>query len=1180
MSRPITSKATPAKPTSTPALTAPSAGCDEDWVDEGFRQLRLGMLWERLALALERRGGAASSLAETIHNDVLITSMKGDWLPGAGELLRKLATNWKATKHIAFSDLKVADFQSNYRSRWPGRSVVGSEIEAHRDALLKQLEGAFRDPARVELGPLPSPDLAVPTLEALDLAASARSALWIGQATALDAWSRLREAAGRRGEHDRRLIQLQRLARECCEVAAWGEEFRRGSASFPMAAVQGEALGRATEQLVACETAITEFLKSGQAAPEEENLIERRALIDRLDAVLAQVPEDWPPRVLASFQARLREIDAQNLGAILSRAKAVAIPPNSHEARLRLVAAVARAVDEASEALTSDSATRAWAEVETASARLLRHAGAAVCFARNPVATPEVFDVDERLEVGSQPLVRETAILFDPCELGRAAFVILRGRCERSKSLPEAARRLLEVMGGLAPGHREDLVRRARTLIDKMAGYRDLAGWWGERKAEVDRRSLWKLLQELASLISAEPGLANSAILALDAFADAGFRLVPMTNHSPSTGPWRVASDRPAGEAFATGSGVKLELILPGDERSISPDVCLSLPSERGGHPMVRALVGAEETLDLIRQKDPAWEGWPPYNELVWDLAYRPSGIADQLNPEIARGAFEAVYRRGQQNHPPGPQYRDLAGRLYKALEAMGEPVIPKLDEATWRPSRLKAPIADGTIVRWERSEEPFGEILEVVRFGVGSSPAEIRVSMGREVPEGVAPWLGLPEPPDCAQIPVGAVFPLRDWHRLANGLAFLARNDRAESAQAFRDRYVDWVETPLGLSWFDALVRRAIREPNGAADTWLNALASEGWCECMPPHCGGIRPAWPKGRATSEAPLVAWSWEDRVRQGEAIGGTVRYVPRLALLTGTFSLGSKVEGTLQHAEAVVEAVSADPQLERAIGPAARALHAASLDVKLGFQSEACAHDLVMPLIDHLPGCSDASPPQALERVLAGLRLWCSRQGLEVLPDWWSFTRQRTDPTLGSTGMPPSEFSASIPSEQVGLRSLGLKETRASGTIHRAPSTFVSAGKSPQGYDDLVERLGRSGLTSAHRLSLALVDWPTAAREGPDALALAAKHFFDTFWAGVGGERTEEVDPVARTLETLLADGFQLRAFRPRSIDEHPSNHIAIKVRGPGSRGKVSKVLRPGLIHDSDGLCFPANVELE
>ncbi len=372
-----------------------------DWLAEGFLQLRMAATWEAYATAL----GGERGLADRLRAEVVGAFLRVEWLPGAREAVAQLL---KAEDVPIGVDLTRAAFLQ----AWPGALPAQAPPDGWSGPLRRLLLGAAEavaPGARCPDGPPPTAR-PFPAEPALDVHPPEQMALaWLSQASALAAWqSFAAEAREQRRQAERR--QHWAALREDCTAVRQALQGTRQQQSRLQALLCPAPLARTLETaeatLTRCHAAFVELADG--CAPGPPSLpgadgAGPAGLEHRVQALLENAPDGWVPKILMQLQQWLAKkepdacaiapwplpSDTRELAVWAGQARYLEreLPGLTAAGRARLL--LARALVETW--ATLGLAARGWGRVEQAVDTLLSVDGLEVQLARDGDRQPKVW---------------------------------------------------------------------------------------------------------------------------------------------------------------------------------------------------------------------------------------------------------------------------------------------------------------------------------------------------------------------------------------------------------------------------------------------------------------------------------------------------------------------------------------------------------------------------------------------------------------------------------------------------------------------------------------------------------------------------------------------------------------------------------------------------------------------
>jgi hypothetical protein len=1130
------------------------------WIDDGFRQLRLGLVWQRLAWltrADPHPSGAKPTLGARLHDQVLKAYVQPLWQGVLRDLAERVEPDyqqegWELPEQTL--DALRETLTRVVRTSAPGRKPMPL-AEAKVEVL--NLLRACLDEDRQDT---PSANLPPIVYGSREIVAG-----WLQHARALDRWHGMAADFTKPAPTDE---DLSVLGQSCHEVSTALQE-RRGLISLfrfvPGQSVQTfRALEQAVDLLDRCSHRFADL--SGRFA--DNGAREQHAEVARWVAFIGQELKRSPAphqlcelQELLTRQAGFRTL-VQDLGEFnQQRAGEVQLPalPQGQPARAKAVLAILIVEHLDASAGRLGLTEAAWDAVGGWLGRWLAESPQPPRLVRSRNTWPTSFTAQESED--PLPRVEATGLVLGAPEDG----VVLRPARLR---IPRPPHPLEDALRQLRRGLKDDLA--LAELCDEVADEvhrraRDPAGPLGSDIDSLAR--LWRLAHRVSAL---PPALHAPAALVLQQLDALGYGLTPAPPLSfqerRDNGIWLIAPT-----AATTDRGVALR--LPGD-RAFFPAVWLAVPRPRAeGHPLLRWVRQSEGLLAGLRFRFPDWPGWAAYHDALWELAYR-----DPADPQSApadrhtiKRLLSDLYPRTQSADDP---FRELLRGLVRVFTTeMKEPLTPAFDLATLRPMRVTTEPADGTKVALVASDLPFGDVIEIEEFGVAGSPGRLRVSGGRELAGELEAWLRLPAPTLADAI---SNHPLVRWHQAIAGSRWQPGRFR-ELVATHQNEFRRWVATPPGAEWFDRWVRTLTGDT--AARAWYDALLRDRWFRCIPAlnfETGAI--VWPRDvKPTAEH---RFDCSDSLPAWQVVPGTEFYATAPERARGTISVGRRTPGqlldvTLRLAQSLAD--TSDEALARPVESLVRGVYE---HVLLQTPPPSGA-EMVLPLLDAVMAAAravrqrrDAAALQRLDAALQALRAWGTLQGLTVLPAGYTLAEGlRGDVETASRKLAFGKWG------KVGSERLLRFGLRQKDRVVRPCEIEQCAGPAPTDYAALCEALASGGGAWASLLA-ELQTWPQKAVDG--TLTYAIQDFFIEFWerAASAGTDDELVGRVTQALHHMLETDLQLTAFYPASTLEYPDGWLEIRAAGPIRTGHVLRMLRPGLKAPDGAVQVKAIVEAE
>lgn len=318
-----------------------------EWLSEGFLQLRLAAAWEGYASALaqlaagEAAAGATGQFSARLRRLVLDPFLLVEWIPGIREVASKLCKPGAAAQEPGALQAYAERIREHFLRSWPadldqspGNGVSAEpQAETFRRLLLASFESAMAA-ARGETDDFPVPLRTHPTRPALELHRTEEIALaWVGQARAVHAWQSVEVESARLQKQREQQLRWAGLGDNCKQAHEELDSSQRWQTWWQArvcSARSSRAVSGAMTVLGQCQEAFGELgngSRPAQGGAMRAQLDSCGRLAQRISAVLEQAPADWPPRTLAELQHWLTGLDADRYGGLLARLTPFDKPP-------------------------------------------------------------------------------------------------------------------------------------------------------------------------------------------------------------------------------------------------------------------------------------------------------------------------------------------------------------------------------------------------------------------------------------------------------------------------------------------------------------------------------------------------------------------------------------------------------------------------------------------------------------------------------------------------------------------------------------------------------------------------------------------------------------------------------------------------------------------------------------
>lgn len=1203
------------------------------WIEEGERQVQLGLLWQRYAHVMDS-ARVPPQVVGKLRECVLEPFVRTEWVPGIRDLMSELGDSLREG-----TDLAAWDGSEVFRrfagvidehTLGPGYDRLPiDEVSDDLRACFKTCVCSARNPTE-QASPrphMPKGRYFCP----VDLSVK----IWLQQAQGLAAWRELER-------------ELETLIQDC-EVREAIEDFVRQQHEFQEAlathrrtVMRRSWLVPPSASFITLSEASERFAADSQAAFEEllskhvpqlqtdryrECRVLQRTLADRLQGV----PADWPARWLQQVYCeltqrhpdRLAELLA-DLGARLARTSfdRNAVTHAEPMARLGLLGMLTKHLDE----LEGDSPldAEAWEVLEHHTPSLFAGCGWKISLVRtrdSEYARLRKAPSTQSARVRQTGIVVHRPEVVEP-ERYRAAEIDVP---TPMSGLVYPLRRLARAVEASDP----PLAQLCRDFGQTLESHESLRDWYQSLPQTQEAQTLlWRLVQRVAALEAGIPNERGDLVaLVLDAARAEGLTLEPVPlkqrDRLNEGGPWVVwaksgPDGKPPDDAEPSRLAVRRIAVRMPDGTLVAPSICLTVAKqELSQRPLLKFLAEHELHLAGLRIRDPDWIGWQTYNDQVWNLVCASDRPGDD---EVQYGfrMFEALYARAADapEQTCRAAYRRLTKGLYRCLtKELGAELTPALNPDTLEPRADFS--AQSTIGerRWVANKADHGAVVGVERWGIRHGSFEqtaiVSVSLGKDAPPELETWLQLPAPVFLgSDLPGGKEHPLMVWWRTLQRLPSKPTMTRVEIHEA-RKQFQSWLKQPTGQNWLNDFLHMVLgspeRDPDPTARAWYSQLTRPdgAWFDCYPRIDLDLEVAvvrWPLD-ATTAGTGLRWSFNDNVPRGQALEPQqdIRFATDPLLAAGHFSLGARKDAPLLAALVPLEAVCGRLEArERMLADRARCLVGAVRDFEFGRTSTElrgmpdAVREAFLELLDVLT--SETALSNAVrDQVLSALTDFCRETRFRILPGNWSFEAEASiDPNL-----PGGEIAVSAEAEQVVFHEtvpLGRRYALRLGLAEadrpvRPAEIFRSAGPEPPEYrtleamlDEIASRCAREPAWEAIRptveeLTQNLCDWPRRAlsNELDDRVVFFHLDYWDKLAALVKRERPDVHERVKSCLEAVLRSRG-LRLFEPANATQHPDWIDPVYGRSSGTRwGQVSQVLRPGVLDAHNGCRLRARV---
>ena len=1190
------------------------------WVEEGSLQFRLGMGFQWYAYLLEKHGvvspGRGESLPEFLRSQVIAPFIEREWIFGIRHFVNYFPRAWNEGVS-GYSPSRCDDVTGRF-AKLIDESLHTQSNELPVAKVRKQIESNLTACVNDVWIPRVKKESPAQLPRASEFVVDDRDAVsnWLAQGIALFNWSKLTpdlEEMQQSGElycSIQTLIEHLRTFRVDVE-RKWDDcKRRRRRLFYRDAPTYRSHLKRTRRIILGCEEAFAALLpKVSQLVPDED-LKERCRTLDAITEDLDPASNGWAcwtPQLLAKLQADLLQIEGPRVEGLLQSVRTNTEDDSMSgtqeldcDAASRARVVLLQQIVDYLDMLADDRPLQpeVWKKLNEWSDELLPGAGFRIKFLRDGSMFPEYVTATES-EPYDAPRVVATGMVAVFSKAGSRKPVPVRlAEIEEPRKL-SPLHTLLKEFSQRIRALDASLAALCMELHRKLKPHSNLFEWWDRQSDKANARALlWRLLQRIVGLddshYSGLPTDTEDLITrTLLEFELEGVRLVEPDREATAdttdgTGPWILVADQTAQTSTSSRPLRKGLGIRTPDGKTIAPSVWLRVSAPKAARPLVRCLIDNEQLLAGLKVREPDWDGWPKYNEQVWNLVHCFAPGDPQTHAQSDRkygtAAFQALYDHAFNHDGPNASfYKELARALYRTLtKDMDVTVVPPLDPITLEPAKLDGPPTDGTETHWVASNRTSRTVLSVERFASGDHPARLRVSLGPGFPNDIEEWIRLPAPRFLHR-ETNADCPLRDFHDELQQSVWdpqRAKNCLEHHHREFQ-RYVVSTE---GLEWYDRLVHTVLdpqTEADGVALRWFRQLRECGWVRCLPevdPQKSPGTVFWPPDEST-DAPGLGWAFSENVPRGEALRMPVQFAPSRLGARGEFSLGPRQPGSaVDFAVQMEKMIGEDQLLDRGLENAVRQLVAKIRDHLFEIATRDDLQRQVERLLSQL--LQSSRHPQRLEedasvwqRPMDGLleltREICSEFSLDILPHDWSFAQpidfERLSPE--NRQYVRTEFSDTLPLGAVRLEEFAIWDMERSNQ-EPPPSYCVirSAGAAPCRYDELLRELRSLPHPEAEKLLERALQWPEAAIESVGELTWCLELFFGRYWDELAAKLQqgclEAHDRIRGSLDELLLQ-FDREVQYPHRLDRFPQEWLE-SPPDRSSRGPF-RVLRPALV---------------
>lgn len=1200
------------------------------WIEEGQRQVQLGLLWQRYLYLLERQATSPplDGLVRDLRQRVLEPFVRREWVPGVNGILRAAVDCWRQEKSFAAWDgpevfRRFADVMREHALE------AGSERQAIDDAsddLRACFEACWQSVWNPEQERTSGPRLARRLYFCpVDLAMQ----IWIQQAIAMSAWREVEPEL-------EVLLQdsgLQEAIEDCClslqqfqeTLACHRQAVRRRKSIVPPPGSHTALLDAAEGSVAASRSAFEELRTNHLPQLQTGHYRECRALHRRLADELVRVPAGWPPHWLMELREKFAEVHPDRLGRVLEDLEnlvsqtslgCASVAMAEWDARLGLIRLLTRRLDQ----LAAPGALNAevWERLENQLASLFEGCRWKVVLVR----TPDSEYADVQMVPAGQPLrVKTTGIVCYDEENDKPTWH-RRAKIEAPRPTSQLVQPLRQLACAVDASD-PSLAQLCRELGRSLRSHESLGSWYESQPDRPDAQTLlWRFVQRVAALDipTSDKKRGDLAALVLDAARAEGltFEPVPLKqgDRLNEGGPWIVWAKsepdrKPPDDAEPDRPAVRRIAVRMPDGTLVAPSFCLTVAKrELSERPLLKFVDDHELHLAGLRIRDPDWIGWQTYNDQVWNVLCASDRPGDD---DVQNGfrVFEALYAQAADSPDQACRvaYRKLTAALYRCLtKELGAELTPALNPDTLEPrADFSAQSAIGER-RWVASKANHGAVVGVERWGIRHGSFEqtaiVSVSLGKDAPPELETWLQLPDPAFLgSDMPGGQEHPLMLWWRTLQRLPSKPTMTRVKINEA-RKQFQSWLKQPTGQNWLNDFLHMVLgspeRDPDPTARAWCSQLTGPdgAWFDCYPRIDPQAAVVWWPLDATTAGTGLRWSFNDNVSRGRALEPhqEIRFATDPLLAVGHFSLGARKDAPLLAALIPLEAVCGRLEAgERVLGDRARTLVSAVRDFEFRRTSAElrgmpdAVREPFLELLDVLT--SETALSNAVrDQVLSALTDFCRETRFQILPGNWSFEAEASiDPNL-----PGGEIAVSAEAEQVVFHEtvpLGRRYAVRLGLAEadrpvRPAEVFRSAGPEPPEYRTLLAMLDEMALrcarepawesvtTTVKELTQNLRDWPRQALK-KDELDAGIVCFHRDYWDKLAALVKREIPQMHDRFKTCLEHVLtsrELRLFVPDNVRQNSDWIDPIHGKSSGRQwGQVSQVLRPGVL-DAHNRC--------
>jgi hypothetical protein len=367
------------------------------------------------------------------------------------------------------------------------------------------------------------------------------------------------------------------------------------------------------------------------------------------------------------------------------------------------------------------------------------------------------------------------------------------------------------------------------------------------------------------------------------------------------------------------------------------------------------------------------------------------------------------------------------------------------------------------------------------------------------------------------------------------------------------------------GSPWFHQLANLA--QQDHAAEEWLQAVCQGLTVECYPRWDGSKSWHWPRQAASPPEKI-------ELRIGGSSGRIIhveRYSIDPSLVICTWEAPQELIEYYEHTSTMLQQAR-EQGLHTLADRLKRELS------RLLADGQPPSNEDVIQILDSV-NPAEITPSATAESLPSCVRQWLSFLGWKVFPlsedyqsDWYDqLERYQLRPV----------FKKDVPAKTIlNVWAFGLEDSQ--GRIVRPAQLQVSAGPPPVGLNELEAIARQTPGELGQRLQEALRALRLAGMHGN--LEQQVVDLFKLYWEIQ--PQWIESDPQSAQqfgdcLVGMLREGFGITTFEPKTDRDYPSEWVTYPPGTRLTRGRVTRVLRPGLYQQLDGsLRLPAYVEAE